>query len=615
MRYKKQIVLIMTLTILLLLMMSTAMQAVSIVGNISNFKATMNANRIKLSWDSVSNSAGYNVYVNGTKIGSVSSNEVSLMNFSENTTYRLRVTAYDNKNAETAISDEISFTTTTNQTNLGRVENLTVTQSNGFVTLNWSKVNKADKYQVFVDIPGFGNMNIGEVTTTSAILRGFTDGVRYGFSIRACQTLENNNVSYGAKSVAKYITIDFDNNDTNNDNDNKPTKPNKVTNVRASNITETTATVTWNEVAGADGYDVLVSKNYGSYQTVISKTGNTVALANLTQNSYYRVKVVAYKKVNNEKVYGEESSYTSFTTKKENITIGNVATISVNSLTKNEAKISWSNVSGATGYYIYLAKGTGVDQYMGKTSNRSYVFSNLQANTSYTVKIEAYKIVNGKEYKSKTKASKVFTTSKETLIKPATPKNLTVEVRNRNEAYLTWWQVEGATGYQVEISKNGGAYECIATISQNNIVLTSKNMEYATNYKVRVRAYKSQYVNGKYQNGYGSYSNVVSFKTESYDQTINNTSVGTVSGLKASVNKTTVTLNWNKVNDVAGYEIDLTIPGIGHIPYYTSSNSADISGITGKEYNYTARVRAYKYINGKKIYGSYSKEIVKFKEN
>lgn len=63
MRYKKQIVSIMTLTILLLLMMSTAMQAVSLVGNISDLKASLNGSQMKLTWSSVSNSAGYNVYV------------------------------------------------------------------------------------------------------------------------------------------------------------------------------------------------------------------------------------------------------------------------------------------------------------------------------------------------------------------------------------------------------------------------------------------------------------------------------------------------------------------------------------------------------------------------
>ncbi len=616
MRYKKQIVSIMTLTILLILMMSSAIQAVSLVNSISNFSAAMNGSQMKLTWSSVSNSAGYNVYVNGTKIGSVNSSEASLIGFSENATYRLRVTAYDSNRIETATSEEIRFTTTPQKT-LGQVQNLKVTQVNGYVTLNWSGVGNANKYQVFVDVPGFGNMNIGEVTTTSAILKGFTHGLRYGFSVRACQSVNSDNTNYGEKSVAQYIVIDYNQDDTSNNNNNTQTKPEKVSNVNVYDVTETTATVTWKELNNVDGYDVLLSKNYGSYQTVISKNGNRTVLSNLTPDSSYRVKVVAYKWIDNKKVYGDESSYYSFTTKEEKIivgnisdidvynigenkatvswsrannaegyevllsknngryttikdtanrvvtlgnldsdstyrvkivaykwvngrkqygnessvyrfdteaekvTVGNVRTIYVDSLTKNRAEISWSSVSGATGYNIYFAKGNGSYQYKGSTTRRSYVFANLSANTKYKVKIEAYKKVNGKEYTSKTAKVKSFTTSKATTTtttttttKPATVTNFNAYVRNRNQAHLTWNSISGATGYEVEISENGGVYRCVAILQTNSLDLDGKVLGYSKNYKVRVRAYKTHVISpGKYDTVYGNYSRVVSFRT------------------------------------------------------------------------------------------------------
>lgn len=615
MRYKKQILSIMTLTILLILMMSTAIQAVSLVNSISNFSVAMNGSQMKLTWSSVSNSAGYNVYVNGTKIGSVNSSEASLIGFSENTTYRLRVTAYDSNRIETATSEEIRFTTTPQKT-LGQVQNLKVTQVNGYVTLNWSGVSNANKYQVFVDVPGFGNMNIGEVNTTSAILKGFTHGLRYGFSIRACQSVNADNTNYGERSVAQYIVIDYNKDDTSNNNNNTQTKPDKVSNVNVYDVTETTATVTWKELSNVDGYDVLLSKNYGSYQTVISKNGNRTVLSNLTPNSSYRVKVVAYKWIDNKKVYGDESSYYSFTTKEEKVivgnisgidvydisenkatvswskannadgyevslskssgryetikdtsnrvvtlgnldsdstyrvkivaykwvngrkqygnessayrfytkaekvTVGNVRTIYVDELTKNKAEISWSSVSGATGYNIYFAKGNGSYQYKGSTTRRSYVFANLSANTTYKVKIEAYKKVNGKEYTSETAKVKSFKTSKATTTtttntsKPATVTNFNVSVRNRNQAYLTWNLISSATGYEVEISENGGAYRRVAILQTNSLELDGKVLGYSKNYKVRVRAYKTYVISpGKYDTVYGNYSRVVSFRT------------------------------------------------------------------------------------------------------
>lgn len=139
-------------------------------------------------------------------------------------------------------------------------------------------------------------------------------------------------------------------------------------------------------------------------------------------------------------------------------------------------------------------------------------------------------------------------------------------------------------------------------------------LAYSTNYRVKVRAYKNQYINGRYETVYGNYSGIQSFKTESRSQTTSNSNTAKVTGLKSTVRNTTVTLNWNKVTGAAGYEIDLSIPGIGNIPYYASSNSTSIPGITGKNTQYTARVRAYKYVNGVKKYGSYS-DVVRFKGN
>ena len=82
----------------------------------------------------------------------------------------------------------------------------------------------------------------------------------------------------------------------------------------------------------------------------------------------------------------------------------------------------------------------------------------------------------------------------------------------------------------------------------------------------------------------------------------------TVSGLKAG--KKSITVNWKTVSGSTGYQIQystnknfskgktITISGSG-------KNSATIKKLTSKK-NYYVRVRAYKTINGKKNYGTYS---------
>ncbi|MCI9039416.1 MAG: fibronectin type III domain-containing protein [Clostridia bacterium] len=608
MNYKKQIVSIMTLAILLLLMMSTVMQAVSLVESIGDFKAVMNGSQMKLTWASVSNSAGYNVYVNGTKIGSVNSNEASLIGFTENTTYRLRVTAYDHAKMEVATSNEINFTTTTNQTNLGQVQNLTVTQANGYVTLNWSSVNNANKYQVFVDVPGFGNVNIGEVTTTNAMLKGFSNGMRYGFSVRACQTLNADNVSYGAKSVAQYITIDFNKDDTNNDNNNNNnngTKPDKVTNVTAYNIAETMADVSWAVANNADGYEVLLSKNYGSYAKVYDTTKNAVRLGNLSANSYYRVKVVAYKWINKNKVYGEESAYTFFTTKEEKVVVGDISRIDVYNVTEKEATIAWTKANNADGYEIDLAKNNGKYQTIYDTTKTQAVLGNLDADSKYSVRVIAYKWVNGKKQYGNISYVKSFYTQEE-QITVGSVKNIYIDKVTQNSVDISWSSVNGAQGYYVSLAEGNGTFKFYGDTAGRKYVLA--NLKADTYYRVRVIAYKI--VNGK---EYTSEQIAVQgFTTLRANSNVAN--VPQVTGLNANVKRTTVRLSWNRANNVAGYEIEFTVPGIGRIPYYTTNNYIDISGITGKQYNYTARVRAYKYVNGVKKYGEYS-NMVSFREN
>lgn len=614
MSYKKQIITIMTLVILLLLTMSTTIQAAS-VGKVYNLNATMHGSQIKLTWTSVSGAAGYNIYVNNIRIGSVSKNEAALIGFSDNATYRFKVAAYDSQKREGTLSAEEKLTTTVQQT-LGQVRNVTVTQVNGYVTLNWAPVTNADKYQIFVDIPNSGEIEVGEVSTTGAILRGFEEGKRYGFSIRACQTLNTGILNYGEKSTMKYCTVDYDKDDSNyNTDDDFNTSIGTVQNVKVSNITDTEVTVSWGRNTYADGYEVLLSKNYGTYKTVADKSGTTVYLYNLDPDTYYRVKVIPYETVNGKKQYGEESSYKSFTTDEEiDYTPAQVKNVNVSNITEDSAYVSWSSVSNATGYNIYVSKNSGTYKYWGTTTSRNYTINNLDADTSYRVRVEAYRRVNGIKYTGSYSTAKSFRTDKDDYI--ATVTHLNVTVKNRNEAYLSWWPVEDATGYEVYISEEGSSYERIAWTTDTTTILTSEKLDYATNYRVKVRAYKNvSYSSG---NGYysirGGFSSVKSFKTEQYNSIQDNPNVAKVTGVKAPVKGTSVYLSWNKVSGAAGYEIDFTVPGIGNVTLYSNTNYREVSGVTGKDYDYTARIRAYKYINGVKVYGLYS-DVVKFREN
>ena len=133
--------------------------------------------------------------------------------------------------------------------------------------------------------------------------------------------------------------------------------------------------------------------------------------------------------------------------------------------------------------------------------------------------------------------------------------------------------------------------------------LYSDDLDYNTKYQVKVVAYAK--INGK--KIYSNDSTTVSFKTEKESFNTSNSEVPRVSNVKANVKGDTVTLTWSKVPNALYYEVDLVIPGLGGSNKYTVyTNSRTISGLTEKEYAYTARVRAYKYVDGKLVSGEYS---------
>ena len=134
------------------------------------------------------------------------------------------------------------------------------------------------------------------------------------------------------------------------------------------------------------------------------------------------------------------------------------------------------------------------------------------------------------------------------------------------------------------MSEDGGAYRKVVDLLDNHTILYSSLLDYNTNYRVKVVAYK--WVNGKQV--YGKESTSVAFKTERRSTTEGNSSVPRVTGLRANVVGDTVYLSWTPVSGAVKYEIDFTVPGIGgNVKMTEYSTSRTISGLTDKKYNYS----------------------------
>ena len=364
-------------------------------------------------------------------------------------------------------------------------------------------------------------------------------------------------------------------------------------------VTNASVEATWSVANGADGYDVYVDIPSIGYQYIGSTESNKVYIVGAKENETYGLKVKAYKVNNNRKTYSEFSPEIKFK-------IGENAKVDskLNGTVKlkaesygNTGSLEWNKVNGASGYEIYASLDERNFVKIGSTSDTKATLIGIHKDKTYILKIRPFLEKNG-EIIYGTYSNSIVLKFEEN-IETNTKLNKVTNVKSvidGNKAKLTWDKQDGADGYEISINMPGFGD---ATYSANEAEITLQGFTPNYTYKVKIRAYK--YVNGQKQ--YGDYSNLVYIK---FKEEIK---IDRVSSLKVTMNGSRATLDWNKVSGVDGYEILVTVPGNKDITTTTTSTSKTITGVTEKNSNYTAKVRAYKKVNGKTVYGEYSNKV------
>jgi len=144
-------------------------------------------------------------------------------------------------------------------------------------------------------------------------------------------------------------------------------------------------------------------------------------------------------------------------------------------------------------------------------------------------------------------------------------------------------------------SKSSG-YKAVKTVSSGSTVsYSNSSLKAGVKYYYKVRAYRT--VDGT--KVYSSYSSVVSATTK----------LGTPT-LKLTAGSKKATVKWSKVSEASGYVIyRSTKKSSGYKAIKTVKSGSTVKYVNkklkkGKKYYY--KVRAYKTVNGKKVYSSYS---------
>jgi chitodextrinase len=331
-------------------------------------------NTANLSWTASTDNVGvngYKVYRNGTLVSTTSTTTFFDSGLAPNTTYSYTVSAYDFAGNESAQSTTVNGTTAGPDTTAPSMPTGLVATpvSTSEIDLSW--VAATDN----VGVTGYKVYRNGSAvgTTTGALTfkdTGLTAATSYSYTVGAVDAAGNES----AQSTAV-------NSSTQAPDTTPPTVPTGLT---VTNVTSTTASLSW--AASTDNVGVSSYKVYrnGSLVTAVGTTSfNDTGLAPGTTYTYT---VSAYDAMNNESA---QSAPVGATTTAPDTTPPSVPTgLTVTGTTNSTVSLSWTTSTdntGVTGYQVFRSGGL-----VGTTTATTFTDNGLLPITSYTYTVAAY---------------------------------------------------------------------------------------------------------------------------------------------------------------------------------------------------------------------------------
>ena len=494
------------------------------------------AKKINLTWNSVTGAMGYEISrydsANGWKsIGASEGTSFSVTDVNDDIEYSFRIRAYYTSNkvnyygpySDIVLAKELP----------AQITGLAVGQvGTGSATITWDIHSKAEKYAVRLK-EGNGTYQEVKVSTTvqngkvSATLGSLKAGLTYSVSV--CAVIGSDE-SYP-------ISVTF------------KTVPGKTERLVVTDSSDTSITLAWDAVAGADGYEIeKLDSNTNQYIKIESVSTISLIAGGLTPSSKYSFRVRAYNESNGKTQYGAYSDIVSATT-----VAASVSLISVSSVTANSAVLSWTAQSGAA-YKVEMSKNGGSYVSAGTPTvsggKATLKATSLEAATTYSFRVCT---VNGTAQSAWTTVS--FKTA------PTAPKNFVASATSENIISTSWSAVSGADGYEVSIKKNGGSWSVLGTTKNDYYEVTG--LTASTAYTLRVRAYTSL-------NSVVSYSGYTNEVTE----TTRSNSVAVTGFTATAKSDSSIELSWNAIAG-ASYKIEKSENGS---VYSNVTNSPVTSG-------------------------------------
>ncbi len=350
-----------------------------------------------------------------------------------------------------------------------------------------------------------------------------------------------------------------------------------------ASVTPTSVTLKWTESKNADKY-VVYRKQGTSWKNVkeLSAETKSYTIKSLkTGEKYtYRVKAVENVLIGSSTKNSNELTVTPGVPK--------VTGLKGTQYNYNTVKLTWTKLSGVTGYQIYQYNSKTKKWSKVKTVSSKYNYAHIKSltnGTTYKFRVRAY-------YKS----SKTYygTASSTASVKVSVPAATVKTTTSYNAIKLSWNKVQDATGYRIYKYDSAKKKWVTAVKSTTKTSYTFKDLTTGKSYSYRVRPYQT--VSKKVYWGL-------------YETTKATPTLAKPTGFKAQPSTlTTVSFQWGKVSGAQGYRVYRHNPDNGKWVAVVSSTKSTSFKDTKLEpqTQYSYKVKAIRKVSGKNVFSSAS---------
>ncbi len=253
--------------------------------------------------------------------------------------------------------------------------------------------------------------------------------------------------------------------------------PAKISNLSVRDHSTTSYTLVWDAASDVSYYEIYVRDDMtGMYSTAGTSFTNYYTF-NQPSGTIKSYQIRAVKDLYGSLYLGEFSdSYTAATSPDK------VQTLTASNSTAASADLSWSAVTGATGYSIYRRAETAKDFTLcANTMGTTYTDIGLNSGTVYEYKICAY--VYEDEFYGEASPSATICTN---------PGIVKLNIKaGEGKARLTWSKATGVTSYEIFGGDGMGGYNLLTTNYGNNCSYLVESLTTGETYSFYIIAHRN----------------------------------------------------------------------------------------------------------------------------